>query len=104
MTQPFIHEIQRAVCAHYGLALIEMTSKTRKSARQRQVAMFLARRMTPKSYPEIGRFFGARDHTTVMYGEGKIDALRRADRGLARSISRIGAAASRMAYRRRLGQ
>lgn len=104
MTQPFIHEIQRAVCAHYGLPIREMASSTRKNARARQVGMYLARRMTPQSYPQIGRSFGGKDHSTVLYGESKIDTLRREDRALARAISRIGAAASRIAYLRGKGQ
>lgn len=104
MTQPFVHEIQRAACAHFGIPMREMTSKTRQNARPRQVAMFLARRMTPRSYPDIGRFFGGKDHSTIIYGEGKIEELRLTDRQLARAITRIGASAARMAYQRSKGR
>lgn len=61
--------IQSAVASHYGIPLIEMTSqrRAREVAHPRQVAMFLARELTPKSLPDIGRRFGDRDHTTVMH-------------------------------------
>jgi chromosomal replication initiator protein len=101
MTRPMIREIQQAVCDHYGLPLREMESRTRKSARKRQVAMFLARRMTTLSYPQIGRLFGSKDHTTIMYGERLIDAQRRADRDLARAITSIGQRAAHLASHRR---
>src|SRR3546814_17879774 len=63
-------EIQRAVCAHYRLDKSEMASKrrVRAIARPRQVAMYLAKELTPRSYPEIGRRFGGRDHSTVKIG------------------------------------
>lgn len=61
--------IQGAVASHYGIPFAEMTShrRSRAVARPRQVAMYLARELTPKSLPDIGRCFGDRDHTTVMY-------------------------------------
>jgi Bacterial dnaA protein helix-turn-helix len=64
-----IAEIQSAVAERFSLPLSEMTSARRSAdvARPRQVAMFLAKELTPQSMPEIGRRFGGRDHTTVIH-------------------------------------
>lgn len=76
-----IDEIQRSVCEHYGIRHAEMTSarRAREVARPRQVAMYLAKRLTPRSLPEIGRRFGGRDHTTVIHAIKRIKELRVAD-------------------------
>ena len=73
-----IEEIQRRVAEHYGIRLTDMHSarRARAVARPRQVAMYLAKQLTPRSLPEIGRKFGGRDHTTVMYAIRKIEDLR----------------------------
>lgn len=72
-----ISRIQRAVAEHFGIALIEMTSarRSREVARPRQIAMYLARELTACSYPEIGRRFGNRDHTTVIHAVRTIEGL-----------------------------
>ncbi len=77
----YILRIQQEVARHYNIPLLEMKS-ARSSivlARPRQVAMWLARRLTRQSTPEIGRRFGGRDHTTVLHAVKKIDALRALD-------------------------
>ncbi len=76
-----IDEIQRSVCEHYGIRHAEMTSarRAREVARPRQVAMYLAKRLTPRSLPEIGRRFGGRDHTTVIHAIKRIKQLRADD-------------------------
>jgi chromosomal replication initiator protein len=76
-----IDEIQRAVSAHYGMRQAEMVSarRARAVARPRQIAMYLAKRLTPRSLPEIGRRFGGRDHTTVIHAVKQIERLRAAD-------------------------
>ena len=51
--------------------------------------MYLAKRLTPRSLPEIGRRFGNRDHTTVMHAVKRIDALRAADRELDADVARL---------------
>ena len=76
-----IDEIQRAVCEYYRIDRSEMSSKRRARAvvRPRQVAMYLAKMMTPRSYPEIGRKFGGRDHSTVIHAVRLVEDLRRQD-------------------------
>ena len=76
-----IEEIQRQVAEHYHIRIADMQSarRARVVARPRQVAMYLAKQLTPRSLPEIGRKFGGRDHTTVMYAIRKIDELRAID-------------------------
>ncbi|MGE0258568.1 MAG: chromosomal replication initiator protein DnaA [Alphaproteobacteria bacterium] len=83
-----IEEIQRKVAEHFNIKLAEMTS-TRRSrivARPRQVAMYLAKQLTPRSLPEIGRKFGGRDHTTVMHAVKKIEELIANDISLAEDV------------------
>lgn len=74
-----IDEIQRACAAHYRIDTSEMRSarRARAVARPRQVAMYLAKKLTPRSLPEIGRIFGGRDHSTVIHAVRTIEALRK---------------------------
>ncbi|MEO6387581.1 MAG: chromosomal replication initiator protein DnaA [Croceibacterium sp.] len=76
-----IDEIQRTVCQFYRIDRSEMSSKRRARAvvRPRQVAMYLAKVLTPRSYPEIGRKFGGRDHSTVIHAVRLIEDLRKRD-------------------------
>ena len=76
-----IEEIQRRVCEHYRIRQAEMSSarRAREVARPRQVAMYLAKQLTPRSLPEIGRRFGGRDHTTVIHAVRRIEKLRQTD-------------------------
>ena len=76
-----IEEIQKRVAEHYCIRIADMHSarRARAVARPRQVAMYLAKQLTPRSLPEIGRKFGGRDHTTVMYAIRKIEELRTGD-------------------------
>lgn len=86
-----IEDIQRAVCAHYRIDKSEMASqrRTRCVARPRQVAMYLAKELTPRSFPEIGRRFGGRDHSTVIHAVKTIETLRAGDADLDTDIRRI---------------
>ncbi|MFN9375917.1 MAG: chromosomal replication initiator protein DnaA, partial [Novosphingobium sp.] len=72
---------QRPVCQFYRVDRTEMASKRRARAvvRPRQVAMYLAKVLTPRSYPEIGRKFGGRDHSTVIHAVRLIEDLRTRD-------------------------
>lgn len=77
-----IEEIQRKVASHFNIRIADMHSarRSRSIARPRQIAMYLAKQLTQRSLPEIGRKFGGRDHTTVMHAVKRVDELRAADR------------------------
>jgi chromosomal replication initiator protein len=83
-----IDEIQKKVAEHFNIKLGEMTSdrRARAVARPRQVAMYLAKQLTMRSLPQIGRKFGGRDHTTVMHAVRKIEELTRTDPSLAEDV------------------
>ena len=83
-----IDEIIRKVTDHYGVNLTDMLSarRTRSIARPRQVAMYLSKKLTSKSLPEIGRRFGKRDHTTVIHAVKKIEELQSIDTQIAKDI------------------
>ena len=80
-----VEEIQRKVSEHYNIRLSDMIGpkRLRSFARPRQVAMYLAKHLTSRSLPEIGRRFGGRDHTTVMHGVRRIDELKDKDSQIA---------------------
>jgi chromosomal replication initiator protein len=84
-----IDEIQRKVADYYKVRMPDLLSarRSRDVARPRQIAMYLAKRMTPRSLPEIGRRFGGRDHTTVMHAIKRIDELRLTDSELENDLS-----------------
>lgn len=75
MRRPTVLEIQKVVTEHYRVPRREFLSdrRTRSLVRARQVAMFLAKKLTLRSLPEIGRNFGGRDHTTVLHAVRKIE-------------------------------
>lgn len=83
-----IEEIQRIVARHYNVSKQDLLSnrRTRTIVKPRQVAMYLAKMMTPRSLPEIGRRFGGRDHTTVLHAVRKIEDLVGADTKLAQEL------------------
>jgi chromosomal replication initiator protein len=83
-----IEEIQRKVAEHYNIRLTDMSSarRARNVARPRQVAMYLAKQLTSRSLPEIGRRFGNRDHTTVMHAVSRISELMQADSAFAEDV------------------
>jgi chromosomal replication initiator protein len=76
-----IEEIQKKVAEHYSIRLTDMSSarRARAVARPRQVAMYLAKQLTSRSLPEIGRKFGNRDHTTVMHAVSRVTELMERD-------------------------
>jgi len=80
-----VEEIQRKVSEHYNIRLSDLIGpkRVRTFARPRQIAMYLAKQMTSRSLPEIGRRFGGRDHTTVMHGVKRIEELRAVDSQIA---------------------
>ena len=86
-----IEEIQRRVAQHYNIKPAELSSSRRAQAvvRPRHVAMYLAKQLTSRSLPEIGRKFGKRDHTTVMYAIRRIEELRPKDPALDEDVERL---------------
>ena len=83
-----IEEIQKRVAEHFNIRLADMHSarRARAVARPRQVAMYLAKQLTSRSLPEIGRKFGGRDHTTVMHAVRKIEELRSTDASFSEDV------------------
>ena len=83
-----IDEIQKKVVEHYNIKLSDMHSprRSRSVARPRQVAMYLAKSITTRSLPEIGRKFGGRDHTTVIHAIKTIEEIMVNDPNLAEDI------------------
>ena len=83
-----IEDIQRVVSRHYNVSRQELVSdrRTRVIVKPRQIAMYLAKTMTPRSFPEIGRRFGGRDHTTVLHAVRKIEELVNSDTKLGHEI------------------
>ena len=86
-----IEEIQRRVAEHYNIRLSDMVGpkRLRAVARPRQVAMYLAKLLTTRSLPEIGRRFGGRDHTTILHGVKKIEELIATDSQLADDLTML---------------
>lgn len=88
-----IDEIQKAVSSHFDVKQLDLVSQRRavSIARPRQIAMYLAKRLTTRSLPEIGRKFGNRDHSTVIHAVRRIEELRGTDSeidGAVRSLMR----------------
>jgi chromosomal replication initiator protein len=86
-----VAHIQAIVAAYYQIPVREMTSARRHKevAHPRQIAMYLAYETTPKSLPDIGRRFGGRDHTTVIYAIRQIQKRMIEDAEIAEDIRRI---------------
>ena len=89
----WIEDIQRVVARQYSVSRSDLLSARRHApvVRARQVAMYLAKILTQRSLPEVGRRFGGRDHTTVLHAVRKIEALVGTDRDLAAEIESIKA-------------
>ncbi|MCD2316594.1 chromosomal replication initiator protein DnaA [Sphingomonas sp. IC-11] len=88
-----IDEIQKLVSTHFDLKPMDLISarRARAVARPRQIAMYLSKRLTTRSLPEIGRKFGGRDHSTVIHAVRRIEELRDSDRevdGAVRTLMR----------------
>lgn len=86
-----IEDIKRVVARYYQVSVHDIISgrRTANVIRPRQVAMYLAKTMTPLSLPQIGRRIGNKDHTTVLYGVRKITRLLASDPDLAADIENI---------------
>jgi chromosomal replication initiator protein len=86
-----VDEIQKLVAEHFGLKQADLLSerRTRAVARPRQIAMHLAKSLTTKSYPDIGRRFGGRDHTTVLHAVRTIERMIGEDPAMARDVETL---------------
>nr|ABB69887.1 DNA replication initiator protein [Nitrosovibrio sp. FJI82]ABB69890.1 DNA replication initiator protein [Nitrosovibrio sp. RY3C] len=86
-----IENIQKTVADYYKIKVAEMYSKKRSRivARPRQMAMAMAKELTPLSLPDIGEAFGGRDHTTVLHGYRKIAELRASDPNINRDFNTL---------------
>jgi chromosomal replication initiator protein len=86
-----VDEIQKAAAEHFGMKQADLISerRTRAVARPRQAAMWLAKQLTTRSLPDIGRRFGGRDHTTVIHAVRRIEELRAGDPQLARDLETL---------------
>lgn len=89
--RPRVDEIILAVCRYYDVARDELISPRRTASivLPRHVIMYLARKMTLQSLPEIGRRLGDRDHTTILHGIRRITKLRETDSSLSEDIDTI---------------
>lgn len=83
-----IDEIQKQVASHYNVRVADMSSarRARSVARPRQIAMYLAKQLTSRSLPEIGRKFGGRDHTTVIHAVRKVEEIKAQDAAFAEDL------------------
>jgi chromosomal replication initiator protein len=86
-----VEEIQRQVADYYNVRASDMHSdrRLRVVARPRQVAMYLSKKLTSKSLPEIGRKFGGRDHTTVMHAVKRIEELHNEDPSIRKDLEML---------------
>ena len=86
-----IDMVQKKVCEYFDLKISDMKVKKRSRgiAYPRQIAMYLARQLTDYSLPEIGEYFGGRDHTTVMHAYDKIKTDLKEKKGLSDLIGRV---------------
>jgi chromosomal replication initiator protein len=83
-----VGEIQKKVAEHYSVKLADMSStrRARQVSAPRQVAMYLAKKLTTMSLPEIGKHFGGRDHTTVLHAFKKVEETIKNDGNLAEDV------------------
>ncbi|HET9161629.1 MAG TPA: chromosomal replication initiator protein DnaA [Caulobacteraceae bacterium] len=86
-----IDEIQKTTADHFALKQADLISERRNRAvaRPRQAAMWLAKQLTTRSLPDIGRRFGGRDHTTVLHAVRRIEELKQTDAQLARDLEAL---------------
>jgi chromosomal replication initiator protein len=88
---PTVEQIKRRLAACYNLSVEDLTGQCRRRnvARPRQLAMYLARKIANRSYPDIGARFGGRDHTTVIHAVRKVEELMLAEPAYAREVQDV---------------
>ena len=90
-TTPKIRDIKNAVSDYFGVTILDLDSarRTQPLTTYRQIAMYLCRHMTTRSYPEIGRFFGGRDHTTVLHAAQNVASRIKSDWRVAFDVAHL---------------
>lgn len=85
---PSVKDIKRCVARHFNLSLADLESprKFAKIVKPRQIAFYLARKLTTRSFPDIGRRFGGKDHTTILHACKIVARRMEADPKLAQTI------------------
>jgi hypothetical protein len=88
---PSLEDITRVVCDHYNVTPLDIESERRTNAivRPRQMWAYLARVLTPSSFPHIGRYLGGRDHTTVLHAYNKMKKLSEGDTCVSDEIASV---------------
>ena len=86
-----VETVQKAVSEYFGIKLQELRSvkRTKEIANARQIAMYIAKQQTNLSLSEIGKYFGGKDHATVLYSCKKVEEQRHGDENLNKSIENI---------------
>jgi chromosomal replication initiator protein len=86
-----IKEIQKCITKHFDLSMTELLSSRRlaKIVRPRQIGFYLARKLTSRSLPEIGRKFGGKDHTTILHACKKVEERMAKDPQLAETVRHL---------------
>jgi chromosomal replication initiator protein len=89
--RPTLREIATAAARHFGLKLADLKSASRRQAVvvARGVAFYLARQLTDHSLQEIGKYFGGRDHTTVLHGHRRTEKMLKRDPATRHAISEL---------------
>ena len=89
--QVTVDRVKRVVAADFGITVDQLISKSRKReiARPRQIAMYIARNLTTRSFPDIARRMGDRHHATVMHAVDRIEELRKRDETMNRQIEAL---------------
>jgi chromosomal replication initiator protein len=90
---PHVNRVQSVVADHFGVTVVDLKSarRTHNLILPRQIAMYLAKTLTLRSYPDIAQRFGKRDHTTVVHAVRKIERLIVADAVFAATIAALKA-------------
>ena len=96
-----VNDIHRAAAFVFNIPVDVLTSRSSSRCRRhcsaRWAAMFLARKHTTMSYPQIGRYFGGRDHSTVIHGIRRIEGLAASDSDISASVTSVEAVAKKFA-------
>jgi chromosomal replication initiator protein len=83
--------IQKKICEHYAVKIADLhgARRNRQIVRPRQIAMYLCKKLTTRSLPDIGRTFGGRDHTTVLHAVRQVEELIKSDAQIAEDIDTL---------------